>query len=155
MMTETARVVAINDGVVWVETLRQSSCNSCAARVGCGHGMVNVARTGTSRAIVPALWPHELELALEIDDTVEIAIPEEHFLRGVFLLYVVPLLGMLAGAVFADRFWVAASASVAETDLRVSLAAMMGLGAGVLLVRLGASLPGLSAVTQPRITAKV
>jgi sigma-E factor negative regulatory protein RseC len=41
MLTEQARVVALDAETVWVETIRQSSCGSCSARAGCGHGMLN------------------------------------------------------------------------------------------------------------------
>ena len=43
MLIETGRVVAVeaNEEALWVETIRQSTCGSCAANKGCGHGLLN------------------------------------------------------------------------------------------------------------------
>ena len=41
MLIETGRVVAVDAQGLWVETIRQSTCGSCAARSGCGHGLLN------------------------------------------------------------------------------------------------------------------
>ena len=36
MLTETGKVIAIEDDGLWVETLQLSACAQCAARQGCG-----------------------------------------------------------------------------------------------------------------------
>ena len=41
MLVETGRVVAVEEDSLWVETIRQSTCGSCAAQKGCGHGLLN------------------------------------------------------------------------------------------------------------------
>ena len=41
MLTESGRVVAVNDSTVWVETIQQSTCGQCAARKGCGQSMLS------------------------------------------------------------------------------------------------------------------
>ncbi|WOJ96110.1 SoxR reducing system RseC family protein [Congregibacter brevis] len=135
MLTETARVVAVDNDGVWVETLRQSSCNSCAARSGCGHGMINGAKSGVSRGLVKAALPSDGSLAVSLHDTVEISVPEQGFLRAVFMLYAMPLLLMLFAAGFADYLWATSELSQAAMDLRVTLSAIAGLGAGLLLLR--------------------
>ena len=40
MLTETGRVVAVDDDGLWVETVRRSTCNACGVRQGCGHGLL-------------------------------------------------------------------------------------------------------------------
>jgi len=82
MLTETARVVALDSDAVWVETLRQTSCGSCAARSGCGHGMLNTARAGASRGFVKALLPSEEALALSLHETVVSATPARGFWKA-------------------------------------------------------------------------
>lgn len=152
MMTESGRVVAIDGDSVWVETLRQSSCNACSARSGCGHGILNTAKPGASRALIQARLPDrhdsgnevgrgnnaagkEKELKLSLHDEVDIALPETHFLSGIALLYGVPLLMALGGA-FVGEWMLDGSPSQATADLSVALGALAGLLSGVCAVRL-------------------
>ena len=137
MLTESARVVAIENGVVWVETLRQSSCGSCAARSGCGHGMLNAAAPGTSRALLKAVLPPDsgLQHRLKLHDRVTIAIPERNFLRYTALLYAMPLFIALAAALLADAYWMSDGLSQGAADLRVTVAAALGLGTGLYALR--------------------
>jgi sigma-E factor negative regulatory protein RseC len=155
MLTEQGKVVALEPGSVWVETLRQSSCGSCNARAGCGHGMLNSALPGSSRAVVKALLPADRLLRLELHDIVEIALPENGFLRAASLLYVMPLLTTVGCALLADRFWVMDSSVQAAADLTVVVGAGLGLAAGLLLLRLASTRLQGSPLMQPRVTAKV
>ncbi|MFK8041281.1 SoxR reducing system RseC family protein [Congregibacter sp.] len=152
MLTETARVVAVDSDGVWVETLRQSSCSSCAARSGCGHGMINSAKAGVSKGLVKAALPSDGSFAVGLHDTVEISVPEQGFLRAVWMLYAMPLLTMLFAAGFADYFWAASELSQAAMDLRVTLSAVAGLGAGLLLLRFLSDRRSGDTDFQPRVT---
>ena len=97
MLTETGRVVAVEADGLWVETLRKSTCGSCTARSGCGHGLMN--RLGEGRSSYIRVLPGEGDIAAcKIDDEVRIGIPEELLLRGSLMVYVLPLLGLLGGA---------------------------------------------------------
>ncbi|MDF3932676.1 SoxR reducing system RseC family protein, partial [Pseudomonas citronellolis] len=40
MIEEQGRVIGVEPGAVWVETLRQSTCSACNARAGCGQGLL-------------------------------------------------------------------------------------------------------------------
>ena len=135
MLTEKGRVVAIEGDTVWVETLRQSTCGSCTARSGCGHGMLNGAMPGASRGLVKTRLSADAGLDLKIHDEVEISIPEGGFLRAAALLYAVPMMATLAAALLTDHFLVSEVASQSSTDLQVTAAAAAGLAAGLLLVR--------------------
>ncbi|WP_111657110.1 SoxR reducing system RseC family protein [Isoalcanivorax indicus] len=94
MIEESGRVVAVEPGAVWVETLRFSACRDCSARKGCGHGLMDSERAG-ARARVRALNP---TLTLAVDDAVVVGIPEGALLRGAVMLYLVPLLLMFVAA---------------------------------------------------------
>lgn len=97
MLVETGRVVAVEPDGVWVETIRRSTCGSCAAQKGCGHGIVNRISEGR-RSLIRAL-PGKLSPAdCAVDDQVQISIPEEVILKGSLVVYILPLLAMLAGA---------------------------------------------------------
>ncbi|HEY7775998.1 MAG TPA: SoxR reducing system RseC family protein [Kineobactrum sp.] len=97
MLTETGRVVAIETDSVWVETIRKSTCGSCAAQQGCGHGLLNRVRDG-QRGVVRVLPGEFAPGACQVNDEVSISIPEEVILRGSAIVYMVPLAAMLAGA---------------------------------------------------------
>lgn len=97
MIEERGRVVAREVGAVWVETVRASSCQSCSARQGCGHALVNASEAG-ARARVRALSSS----GLEVGDTVIIGIPEGLLVRGALRVYLLPLVLLLAGALLGD-----------------------------------------------------
>jgi sigma-E factor negative regulatory protein RseC len=126
MLTETARIVAVEPGWVWVETVRQSTCGSCAAASGCGHGLLN--KLGDGRRSLLKL-PTDAFPADEfnVDDQVSIAIPERLLLDGSFVVYGVPLLGMLGGAAIAVAVQPASSDALALLGAGIGL--LLGLGA--------------------------
>lgn len=152
MLTESARVVAVEGSAVWVETLRQSSCGSCAARSGCGHGMLNSARAGVSKGLLKAALPADKSIVVSLHDTVEISVPEQGFLRAAWLLYAMPLLTMLTAAGFADRLWASSGLTQAAMDFRVTIAAASGLAAGLLLLRVLSRRMSADPGLQPRVT---
>ena len=100
MLIETGRVVAVDDEGLWVETIRKSTCGSCAAQAGCGHGILN--RLGSDRRGYVRVLPGKVDTTgCEVDDQVRISIPEEVILRGSLVVYMVPLAFMLGGALLA------------------------------------------------------
>ena len=131
MLVETGRVVAVEGDALWVETIRQSTCGSCAARKGCGHGLLN--RIGDGRTgYVRVLSGESAACEAAVDDQVRISIPEQVILRGSVVVYVLPLLCMLAAAATAHGLW------PARPDLAAAAGAALGLGLGFALVRLHA-----------------
>lgn len=92
MIEERARVVALETGAVWVETLRQSACGSCAAQKGCGHSAI--ARMSEKPMHVRALT----EARYHIGDEVIIGIPEDILLKGSLIAYLMPLMLALVSA---------------------------------------------------------
>jgi sigma-E factor negative regulatory protein RseC len=128
MLTETGRVVAVEPDSLWIETIRQSTCGSCQAQKGCGHGLINKISDGT-RSYIRVLPGELAPAACEVDDQVRVAIPEEVILRGSFIVYIVPLAGMLAGAASA------ASVFSGNQDILAAIGAVAGFGIGVAVVR--------------------
>ena len=123
MIEETGRVVALEEGAVWVETLRKSTCSSCSANAGCGQGLMDKLGVGRQRGFVRVL--SDLQLAL--DDVVVIGIREDVLLRTAVLVYLLPLLGLLAGALLAS--------SLGLTERLVILVSMLSLLFAWLAVR--------------------
>ena len=128
MLTETGRVVGVEDESIWVETVRQSTCGSCAVQKGCGHGLLNRISDGKRGYI--RILPGEQSIAdYSIDDEVLFSIPEEVILRGSFIAYMLPLLGMLCGSMAA------AELLPGNPNLLAIIGAVGGLTAGFALVR--------------------
>ena len=132
MMFESGRVVAVEANGLWVETIRQSTCGTCAAQKGCGHGLLNKISDG-KRGYVRVLSGRVDCAECVVDDEVRFSIPEEVILRGSLIVYMVPLLCMLMGAALA------ASYLPANEDLAALAGATLGAGLGLGLVRWHAS----------------
>ena len=128
MLVETGRVVAVEDDSLWVETIRQSTCGSCAAQKGCGHGLLNRYSDG-KRGYIRVLPGSAGTGACAVDDQVRISIPEEVILKGSVVVYVLPLFTMLAGAALAATLF------PQHQDQMSALGAAGGFGLGLLLVR--------------------
>jgi sigma-E factor negative regulatory protein RseC len=93
MIEEQGRVVAVESGAVWVETVRRTTCAACQASSGCGHRVLDEARAG-SRARIRAL----LDASAEVGDRVTIGIPEHWLLQGTLRVYLLPLMLLFGGA---------------------------------------------------------
>lgn len=128
MLTETGRVVGLEVDSVWVETIRRSTCGTCAAQKGCGHGLLNRVSDGKRGYIRVMPGEHSLD-HYKINDQVQISIPEEVILRGSFIAYGLPMLSMLAGALAAVN-WLQGN-----EDLLAAAGAAVGLTVGYGLVR--------------------
>ena len=100
MLTEVGRVVAVEPESLWVETIRQSTCGTCAAQKGCGHGLMNRVTDG-KRSYIRVLRGQQPVQHCDVDDQVLISIPEEVILKGSFIAYMFPLVCMLLGAMAA------------------------------------------------------
>ena len=128
MLLETGRVVAVEKDGLWVETIRQSTCGSCAARKGCGHSLINRISEGRHGYIRVLPGRHAIADCL-VDDRVTISIPEEVVVRGSLIVYLLPLAFMLLGAA------VAVQVLPGGEDLLAAGGAIAGLAVGFGLVR--------------------
>lgn len=128
MLTESGRVVGLESDGVWVETIRRSTCGTCVAQKGCGHGLVNRLSDGKRGYIRVLPGEHPIDY-YKIDDQVLISVPEEVILRGSLIAYVMPLIAMLAGALSAVN-WLSGN-----EDLLAVCGAAVGLALGFVLVR--------------------
>jgi len=128
MVIESGRVVGIDADGLWVQTMRRSTCGACAARPGCGHGLLDGIAAG-KRGCIRVLPGDGAVGNCCIDDRVLIGIPEEVILRGSFVAYVVPLLAMLAGALASVH------GLSGHQDLLAVVGAAGGLALGFVFVR--------------------
>lgn len=144
MMFESGRVVAVEADGLWVETIRQSTCGTCAAQKGCGHSLLNKISDG-KRGYVRVLSGKLDCRECVVDDEVRFSIPEEVILRGSLVVYMVPLFCMLLGAALA-AFYLPGS-----EDLAALLGAVAGVGLGLGVVRWHAHIHGQDPELQPAL----
>lgn len=96
MIEETAYVVAVEGQSAWVETERRSSCGSCEAK-GCGTGALSkVLGTKVQRMKV------QNPIDSQVGDTVILGIEEGVLIKGSLMVYIMPLMLMLAGGLLGQ-----------------------------------------------------
>lgn len=94
MLTETGRVVAVEETALWVQTIRKSACGQCSAQKGCGQAVLSKfgSEVGYLKVDLNGRDPSRYRL----DDTVTIAIGETVFLKSSLIIYLLPLLFLMA-----------------------------------------------------------
>lgn len=132
MIEEQARVIAVTDGIAEVATLRRSACGSCNAKAGCGTSIL-------------ASWFPQRQLSFQLvnqigarpGDTVIVGLDEGTLQRASGLLYGLPLIGLLGGAVLGEFF---AEQFAVSLELGAVVGGLFGLLAALKLVRTWAGL---------------
>lgn len=124
MLEEQATVLNVEADAVWVEADRRKGCERCEAGQGCGGGVLGrLVVRGKSQ--VRAM--NDLT-GLQVGDQVVLGLDERLLLRGSLMTYLVPLLCLLAAALFAEL-------ALQASDLAVAAYGGLGLGAGLLILR--------------------
>jgi len=106
MIEENAVVISSEAGIVEVEIRRRSSCNACSARTGCGVSLLDRVLGRRPQRLVAAN-----KLGVSEGDEVVVGMPEGALLKAAVAAYLVPLLGLLGGAIAGDLMLGEASAS--------------------------------------------
>lgn len=122
MIEETGKVVAVEEGAVWIETIRQSSCQSCSAKSGCGHSALS--KLGRDTVHLKAGTSQRFE----VGDEVVIGVPETVVVTSSLLAYLMPLVVALVFALPVDAY--------THSDGYTALAGMAGLALGFVALRL-------------------
>lgn len=124
MLVETGRVVSADSDALWVETIQKSSCDVCSAQKGCGQRLLSQLTGKTTRIRIPLNGVSSARFS--VGQEIAIGIPEHLVVSSSLLVYLVPILGALAGAWCVDS----------PVDAYNMLGAVGGLLLGGLLVRL-------------------
>jgi len=93
MIEETAKVITIKDRFAWVETERKTTCGTCAVNKGCGTSVLSQV-LGNKRASIRILN----DIGAKPGDAVVIGIQEGTLVKGSMMIYMLPLIIMLGGA---------------------------------------------------------
>lgn len=118
MITETGKVVALKGNRVWVQTIRTSACQSCAARNGCGQKVLAAASGGRANQILVVN-----SVDARVGDEVTIGIDDQALLGASLLVYAVPLVLMVVASILGHHW-------SGGHDGGAMLGAVLGLAAG-------------------------
>lgn len=132
MIEEQASVVEVRSEQIIVQTLRKSSCNSCAANKGCGTAVLSKS-IGQKHSLVTITKDSGIDPLLLPGDHVVIGINENMLFTGSLLAYLMPLAGLFIFALAANWFGTLLAMS---GELHIVLAAISGLFCGLLISRL-------------------
>jgi sigma-E factor negative regulatory protein RseC len=100
VITELAQIVKAEHDGLWVDTIRQSTCNSCRAKSGCGQR--SMSSFGLDKSLLWVSYGNLDSQHFGIGDWVEIGIDERAVLWGSLLIYGLPLLLLIFGAGLGD-----------------------------------------------------
>jgi sigma-E factor negative regulatory protein RseC len=117
MLEESAIVVKIEHGLVWVVGTQNNACAACAQKTGCSS-------TALANVLKKKPVPVDSDLVLQIGDTVVVAIDEGDLLRAAFSLYITPLIALFIGAGVTDSI---VSNTTAYADLWIAGSAFTSL----------------------------
>ena len=138
MMRSLATVVEVEPGMITVSCQQQTSCGHCASRDSCGTGIVSKAVPGRSHLLKIATGTKVAK-----GELVEIGLPEKSMLHSALLVYVLPLLFLILGAVFGQWWFVDLAGS---GELGVILTSALSAAIGLLVARrMARRVEGLSA----------
>lgn len=125
MIIESGRIVSIEPEGLWVETIQKTTCGSCKAEKGCGQKLLNQWDGHTSYIWV--LLEGRESKSYQLGDEIQIGIPEEVIAKGSLLVYMVPVLALVAATTIAH--------SLLSNELITTISGLAGLLLGGLIVR--------------------
>ncbi len=103
-MIERGRIVAIEQDAYWVETINASSCGSCTAQKACGQGLLAAYFEGRPNHLRVLMGEPETR-NFTLHDEIEFDVADRVLLSSAFLVYTLPLIGMLLVAAACDATW--------------------------------------------------
>ena len=136
MATEEGIVTAVKPHTAWVKTTRSSACKHCSAKASC--------HTENEEMHVEAI---NLAGAAS-GDRVVISFETASLMKATFLLYVFPVLCMIAGAVIVQ---VLAPPSDRGGSLSSALSAFAFLAAAILFIKVRGNRMAAKSAYQPKI----
>lgn len=147
MIEEQVQVIEIVGNQIILQGETQSACGSCSASKGCGTSVLSkvVGRKFTRFQV-------DNNINAEVGDTVVVGIAEDALLKGSVVMYIVPIVGMLALALLADY---ALLSTTGSRDLIVAASGILGLLLGSLSARWFFLRQSMSQAFTPVVLRKV
>lgn len=123
-MLETSAIVVQVEGQLTLVKPDQSGCGQCKGK-GCGASKLSQLFCRT-----PRQFHVENPINADVGDRVIISIGDGAVLKGVGLIYALPLLLLIAGALLGDTF------AIAQRDVYAAIGAVIGLATGFIVIKL-------------------
>ena len=139
MIEERARVVSVNGGEVWVETVRSSACGTCSAKSGCGQELMR--KLSGNRALH---FKIRYSGSVKPGDQVVLGLEEGFFLKSSLLIYGLPLFTFILAIIGGDLL-------LQWSELWVVAAGLLGLLLGFILLWLHDTFFSLKPSSDPVI----
>lgn len=127
MIEEQGTIVCIEDDIAWVEPVARSACGGCAARSSCGSGVL----AGAFRRRTAPIRVNN-RIAARTGDRVVIGIGEMALIKSALLLYLLPLLGMMAAGLWGQ--WLGTLLQVEHLQVLIATTGLAGLAGSLWLV---------------------
>ncbi|HDN27686.1 MAG TPA: hypothetical protein ENG03_11440 [Thioploca sp.] len=128
MLEEQGVVIEANDKFVNVQIKRTNQCHQCAANNNCG--TASLGSKLSQKYTIAKIVNHN---GAKVGDKVIIGLEEKALLKSALALYLLPLLGMFAGAFGYNLL--AATTPLPGYEFLTVLAGLMGLFAGLMWVK--------------------
>jgi len=121
-LSREGRVLRVEPPLVWLAVERQAMCGQCQLK----HSCMDAAEA-CKEVHVHAAIPQNM--SLEPGDRVRLRYGEGRFLLNVFMAYLLPALGMVAGALLGHtKDW------LGSADLTAAAFALAGLAVGIIIL---------------------
>lgn len=143
MIEEKATVLAIEGDYALLQTQRRASCESCSVKQGCG---TSVLAKLTSQRSAQILVKNTLNA--EIGNELVIGINDNALVKGSLLVYALPLILLLMGAVLGEML---AHAAGLNAELMSIVTAAAGFVLAMILIRASLSKSKFKNEMQPRM----
>jgi sigma-E factor negative regulatory protein RseC len=121
MLTERGMVTSLNGDFAIVSLQRSNTCHACSARNACGTSAIGKFLGQKHNSVTI-----QNSIGAQPGDQVSITIPEEGLLKSALLVYILPLLAMMVGAMVSDAWF--------DSEFASSLGGLSGLLAGFMVV---------------------
>jgi sigma-E factor negative regulatory protein RseC len=143
MIEEKATVIAVEGEHALLQTQRRSACQSCSVKQGCGTSVLaKVVGQRSSQILVDNV------LNAEVGDEIIIGINDNALVKGSFLVYALPLVLLLIGALMGEFF---AHAYGFNAELLSIIAGTAGFVVAMILIRFSLSKTKFKAEIQPHM----
>jgi sigma-E factor negative regulatory protein RseC len=144
MLEESALVVKIEHGQVWVVGTQNNACAGCTQKTECSSAAL-------ANVLKKKPVPVDADIVLHIGDTVIVALDESVLLRAAFSLYLLPLIALFIGAGVANSL---VSNNTAYGDLWIAGSALISLALALLLLQRIQKLSLLNYYPRPVVVKK-
>lgn len=115
-ITEQATVLEQAGNTLWLAAEKTSACSACRAKSGCGTALL--ARIGSEQIVVRAIIDKALQsVDFAPGEQVELAVDRYAFVKAALIMYLTPMLGLVASVV----------ATLGQSEVWSIMAAALGL----------------------------